>query len=125
MSTGSRLRARPIRPRCRSSRSCSCWTGSKPLSRRIRGGLGVPLRFRAVVGGPSDGEEVVDHRPEDAEQLAGVGAAVGEVVDVGPAVVGQLARPRRDHPGHLERVIARTASSRRPSNRASASVPWG
>ena len=34
-STGRRFRARPIRPRWRSSRSCSCWTGSKPFSRRI------------------------------------------------------------------------------------------
>ena len=28
--SGRRLRARPIRPRWRSSRSCSCWTASKP-----------------------------------------------------------------------------------------------
>ena len=45
------------------------------------GGL-VPAGGRRVGGGVRDGEQVVDHRPEDAEQLAGVGALGREVVDV-------------------------------------------
>ena len=31
---------------------------------------------------------MIDRRAEDAEKLAGLRAAVGEVVDVGPAMVG-------------------------------------
>ena len=45
------------------------------------GGL-VPVRRGRVGGRPGDGEQVVDHRPEDAEELARSRAVVGEVVDV-------------------------------------------
>ena len=94
-STGRRLRARPIRPRWRSSRSCSCWTGSKPFSRRIRSASSSQPGRRRVRGRSGHGEEVIDHRPEDAEQLVRVGAVVGEVVDVGLARAGRARRSRR------------------------------
>ena len=117
VSTGRRLRARPIRPRWRSSRSCSCWTGSKPFSRRIALGLPRPSRGRRVGGGPGHGEEVVDHRPEDAEQLAGVAAVVGEVVDVGLAQrVERRASPRRSSGGPGACSSAAASSRRRRSS---------
>ena len=53
-----------------------------------------------VGGRAGDREEVVDHRPEDAEQLAGVAAVVGEVVDVGLAErVESRPSPRRSSGG--------------------------
>ena len=52
-------------------------------------GLLVPVRGRGVGGGPRDREQVVDHRPEEPEELAVLGIRVGEVVDVRPALVGE------------------------------------
>ncbi len=60
-----------------------------------RGLLRPTARGRGVGGRPGDGEEVVDHRPEDAEQLAGLGAVVGEVVDVGLRAGAARRRARR------------------------------
>ena len=53
------------------------------------GCLGVPFGPRDIVGRPRDREKMIDGRAENAQQLAGLRASVGEVVDVGPAMVGK------------------------------------
>ena len=45
-------------------------------------GIEVPGSERRVGRRLRDREQVVDHRPKDTEQLAGIPALVGEVVDV-------------------------------------------
>jgi hypothetical protein len=75
------------------------------LADRRNGAL--PARGGGVAGRASDGKEVVDHRPEDAKQLAGVLGVVGEVVDVRLAERVERFAPFGDHPGDLDRVIPR------------------
>ena len=87
-------------------------------------GLRVPLGSRDIVGGPRDREEMIDRRAEDAEELAGLGATVGEVVDVGPAMVGKRRScPRRSSggPGACSRAAA---SSLACPESSVANVPW-
>ena len=59
------------------------------------GGLRVPFRTRDIVGRSRDREKMIDGRAENTQKLAGLRAAVGEVVDVGPAMVGKRSRAAR------------------------------
>ena len=117
-STGRRFRARPIRPRWRSSRSCSCWTGSKPFSRRIALGLPRPTRAAVASAAPRvTGKRLLIIVRKTRSSSPVSRAVVGEVVDVGLAKRVERRRPRGDHPGDLERVVAR--GHHRPSRRSS------
>ena len=106
-STGNRFRASPIRPRWRSSRNCSCWTASNPFAQADPLGLLVPVRGRAIGGRPRHREEVVDHLPEELEELAVFRIGAGEVIDVRPALLGERRGRAREHPGNLELIVGR------------------
>ena len=71
------------------------------------GGLLVPVGPRDIIGRPRDGEKMIDRGPENMKKRAGIGTAVGEMVDVGPAVVREVFGPGLDHSWNLERVVGR------------------
>ena len=106
-STGRRFRARPIRPPAEVVADLLVLDRVEAILAADRVGGLVPGDGGVVAGRPGHGEQVVDHRPEDPEQLPGVLGVVGEVVDVRPPEGLDAPRPLGDHPGDLERVVAR------------------
>ena len=88
-STGKRFRARPIRPRWRSSRKLFVLDGVEAVVAADPPASASQSAAEVSAARPRHREEMVDHRPEQRERARGVGAAAGEVVDVGPALVGK------------------------------------
>ena len=86
--------------------NCSCWTGSKPFSRRIPHSFRVPLPGEDVVGRSSNREKMIDGNAENAQELAVSGHRLAKWSTSGPSMVGSGPSCRGgDHSWNLKRVI--------------------